>query len=51
MVYDRYMPDTYHLLGPDPNRRGTNQENRQEADVSRAFIGLVPGLIKHQWHV
>ncbi len=57
MVYDRYIPGiyqvytTYWARGPDPNRRGTDWKNRQEADVSLAFIGLVPCLIKHQWQV
>ena len=24
MIYDKYIPDIYHLLGPDPNRRVTD---------------------------
>jgi hypothetical protein len=55
LVYDRYIPGIYHLLGPDPNRSGTYWKNRPEADVSLAFIGLVPcvntnGTFKHQRH-
>ncbi len=57
LLYDRYIPSIYHLLGPgpDPNRRGTNWNTRPEADVSIAFIGLVPCLntnttFKHQQH-
>jgi hypothetical protein len=54
-VYDRYIPGIYHLLGPDPNWCGADRENRPEADVSLAFIGLVPCLntnctFKHQLH-
>ena len=52
-IYQVYT--TYWALGPDPNRRGTDLKNRPEADVSIAFIGLVPGLntngtFKHQRH-
>jgi hypothetical protein len=50
-IYQVYA--TYWARGPDQNRRGTN--NQQEAEVSLAFIGLVPclntnGTFKHQQH-
>ncbi len=55
LVLNTKFRHMYHLLGPDPNRRGTDREYRPEADVSLAFIGLVPclntnGTFKHQRH-
>jgi hypothetical protein len=56
-IYQIYTTN-WALRAPDLNRRGTKRENRQEANIPLAFIGLVPGLntnrgstFKHQQHL
>jgi hypothetical protein len=48
MIYDKYIPDIYHLLGPDPNQRVTDWISTGGRRI-RSFYRPVP-LLYFQRH-
>jgi hypothetical protein len=48
MIYDKYIPGIYHLLGPDPNKRVTDGISTGVRRI-RSFYRPFP-LFKFQRH-
>jgi hypothetical protein len=48
MIYDKYIPGIYHLLGPDPNQRVTGGISTGGQRIRSFYRPCL--LFKHQRH-